>query len=142
MTLSAGGSTQTTLLSHGYHVLEWSPGRLPPRVYQPEVSARDLAGNVTKAALPQVEVAWDTQPPQLTAVRDGVWVHWGAEDPGTPWLKLRVALRRGSVLRLLYLGKRPLGGLVRLRLPPGSWEIRLIAVNSAGKKASVALGSV
>ncbi|MGZ4461444.1 MAG: D-glucuronyl C5-epimerase family protein [Gaiellaceae bacterium] len=141
VTLSGGGSKLTTVLSHGYHVLDWTPGRLAPGTYQPQLTARDLAGNSTTVALPQVEVAWDTQPPALSAVRDGVWVHWSADDPGTPWLKLRVALRHGSTLKLLYLGKRPLGGLVRLKLPAGHWDIRLIAVNSAGKKASVALGT-
>jgi hypothetical protein len=141
VTLSAGGERRTFVLSHGYHVLDWSPGRLPPRTYQPQLTARDLAGNVTTVPTPPVEVAWDTQPPQLTAVRDGAWIHWSADDPGTPWLRLRVALRQAPRLKLLALGKRPLNGLARLELPPGHWQIALIAINSAGKRASVALGN-
>jgi hypothetical protein len=141
VTLSAGGDKLTAVLAHGYHVLTWSPGPLPPGIYHPQLSARDLAGNVTTVPTPAVEIAWDTTPPQLTAIRDGAWVRWSAEDPGTPWLRVRVALRRGSTLRLIALGKRPLTGLARVELPPGHWQVTLIGINSAGKRASVQLGT-
>jgi hypothetical protein len=140
VTISAGGRATSAWLSHGSHMLGWSPGSLRPGTYEATLSAVDLAGNRGSVDLPPIAVAWDTTAPDVTASASGRRLTWRATDPGTPWLDLRVLLARGSRHATLWLGRRGLSGSTRLRLPRGRWSAALVAANSAGRRTRVPLG--
>jgi hypothetical protein len=142
VSVSAGGRTSSAWLSHGSHALTWSPGSLRPGSYQPTLRAVDLVGNSASVELPAITVAWDTTPPDVSASAYGRRMAWKANDPGTPWLDLRVLLASGSQHKTLRLGRRPLSGSTALRLPPGRWSAALVAANSAGKRRRVPLGAL
>src|SRR5918911_540 len=91
---------------------------------------------------PPTAVAWDTTPPAVSASVAGRRLRWSGNDPGTPWLDLRVLLAAGSKHVTLWLGRRPLAGSLTLRLPPGRWSAALVAANSAGKRTRVPLGVI
>jgi hypothetical protein len=140
VSVTAGGRTTSAWLSHGSHVLYWAAGSLPPGTYEATLRARDLAGNAATVALPPIGVAWDTKSPALSASVAGRRLRWSANDPGTPWLDLRVLLAAGSKHVTLWLGRRGLSGSTTLRLPPGRWSAALVAANSAGRRTRVPLG--
>jgi hypothetical protein len=141
VTVRFGEATTTSLVGHGYHVLRFSPrGRLHPGVYPGTVTATDLAGNVTRADLPELTVDWDTEAPVLDATLSGRVLTWQADDPGTPWLKLTLVLRSSTGTRWVRLGRRPLGGQLTLTPPPGTWDAALVGANSAHKQTRIALG--
>jgi hypothetical protein len=143
VTVTAGGHSTSLTLGRGNHVLTWSPGLLlRPGSYAPRVTAVDLAKNAATVDLPPIEVQWDTKPPAIDASVAGRTLRWQAQDPGTPWLDLRVLLQRGSSHRRLLLGYRGLAGRATLRLPPGSWHGVLLATNTAGKTARTDLGTL
>ena len=142
VTFRVGGRSASYRLVRGRHVLFWRPYRSPPGTYPAELLARDLAGNQTTAPLPPLVVAWDTRPPQVTASVQGSTLTWEGVDEGTPWLDLRVRLKRGSLTRTLALGRRSLSGSAALPVPPGTWTAVLAAANSAGRRASVLLGTL
>ena len=143
VTVTAGGRSTSLTLSRGNHVLTWSPGSsLEPGSYPARVTAVDLAKNAATTDLPPIEIQWDTKPPVIDASAVGRRLQWQAQDPGTPWLDLRVLLQRGSSHRRLLLGHRGLAGRTTLRVPPGAWRGVLVARNSAGKAARVDLGTL
>jgi D-glucuronyl C5-epimerase C-terminus len=142
VTFRVGGRSATFQLARGRHVLIWRPDRRPPGTYAAELRARDLAGNQATVPLPPIVVAWDTRPPQVTAVVQGSMLTWRGADEGTPWLDLRVRLTQGTVKRTLALGRRPLSGSAALRVPSGSWSAVLVATNSAGRRTAVTLGTL
>jgi hypothetical protein len=142
VTLTGGGRATSLSLSHGSHTLTWSPGSVGPGLYPLVLRGVDLAGNVTTIKLAPVTVAWETSPPDLTASAAGRRLTWSADDPGTPWLDLRVLLAGSSKHMTLRLGRRPLAGSLILRLPPGRWAAALVAANSAGKRTRVPLGTI
>ena len=113
---------------------------LRPGSYVPRLSATDLAGNAGSVDLPAVQVEWDTRAPVVDASVTRRTLAWEADDPGTPWLDLRVLLSSGTRRRRVELGRRPLAGRAALRLPPGTWRAVLTATNSARKTARVDLG--
>jgi hypothetical protein len=142
VTLSAGGRTTTATVGRGTHTFVWKPDTLAPGTYAAQLNAVDLAGN--RAAVPLDQpfvVAWDTAAPQVQAQLAGNILTWQANDPGTPWLKLRVVLRaEGAGAQVVELGRQPLSGSLQVTLPPGTWQARLGAQNSAGRWATVELG--
>jgi len=142
VTVTAAGRPASGWYSHGWHTVTWSPGSLRPGSYPATGQAVDLAGNAASIALPPIKVAWDTSPPAVTASATGSRLSWRGTDPGTPWLDLRVLLSGSSLHRTLFLGRRPLGGSLTLRLPPGRWSAALVAANSAGRRTRVPLGTV
>jgi hypothetical protein len=143
VTLGVAGASHTATLGHGPHVIELDLGRrIAPGTYTPTLSATDLAGNETDADLADVTVSWDTEPPTLDASLSGRTLQWSATDPGTPWLRLTLVLRSSGTVRTLALGRRGLAGTLRLVPPAGSWDATLVAGNSAGRRAQVALGSL
>ena len=142
VTLTVGGRSVSYQLGRGRHVLTWSPDRRPPGTYAAELRARDLAGNEARLPLPPLVVAWDTQPPQVTASVQGATLAWQGIDEGTPWLNLRIVLTGGSLTRTVALGRHSLSGSAVLHLPAGIWTAVLVATNSAGRRATVPLGTL
>jgi hypothetical protein len=142
VTLRAGGTRYVFRLGGGWHTFRWYPGRRPPRTYRPTLAAVDLAGNRAATTLRPVVVRRDTKPPDVRASVTGRRLAWRAVDPGTPWLDLRVRLRRGEARKRIVLGRQPLSGAVRLRLPRGRWNATLVAFDSARNYRYVALGTV
>ena len=144
VTLSAAGRTVTATLNRGQQTLTWKPGDLQPGTYTAQLVAVDLAGNKTTVSLPQpFVVAWDTQPPVLTATyADGV-VSWQGTDPGTPKLRLRIDLTGGDgTTQTVDLGFHSVTGTANVTLPPGTWQATLTGTNTAGQSAAVDLGSI
>jgi hypothetical protein len=153
VTLTAAGVSVTASLDRGHQTLVWAPGNgVAPGSYPAQITAVDLAGNRTTLTLPQpLVVAWDVQAPQLQAQFDPVVadpktpsLSWTGTDPGTPWLKLRVVLRSdaGGAPTVIELGRQPLTGSASVPLPPGTWQVRLGAQNSAGLWTTVELGTL
>jgi hypothetical protein len=126
----------------GWHAIRWRPGRRRAGSYTPVVTAVDLAGNRGRASLRPITIAVDRAPPQVTASVSGRRLAWRIVDPGTPWVRMSVVLARDGERERLLLGRRPLAGAVRLRVPPGVWEGVLFAADSSGNRARVALGPV
>jgi hypothetical protein len=144
VTLSAGGKATVATLKRGTNRLVWDPGALPPGTYRAQLTAVDLAGNRTSVTLSQpFVVAYDDAPAEVQAqLVDGL-LSWQATDPGTPWLKLRLVLRAdGQPTTVIELGLQQLEGSLPVTLPPGTWDVRLGAQNSAGLWAVVPFGTV
>jgi hypothetical protein len=142
VTLKLAGRSSTVQLGHGPHTLVWAPGPgRAPGLYHPLVRATDQNGHRVSVSLAPVLVRYDLAPPPLEAqVTAPGTVSWSSTDEGTPWLALAVHLDAGTEHRVLNLGRRGRSGSVVLRLPPGRWQARLVAVNSAGKLGRVSLG--
>lgn len=143
VTLHAGGAPVVAVFPHGYHELVWAPGPdLRRGSYAASITAAGLAGGRAEVVLAPLVVKRENGPPHVEAFLDGRVLTWRARDAGTPWLALRVRLRAGPATAVLRLGKRPLKGWLRLRVPPGRWGASLLASNSAGWTAEVRLGEL
>ena len=143
VTLHAGGEATTFSFGHGWSTIAWAPGPRAPGIYRPYLTAVDPAGNGARLVLRQAELRTDSAPPEIDAAIGGRrTLVWKAVDEGTPYLELTIRLVSGTKRKALDLGRRELHGLVTLRLPPGSWQGTLIAENTAGKRASVDLGTL
>ena len=126
----------------GAGVLRWVPGSdAAPGEHSAALLARAANGLAATLALPPLEVRHDLRAPVVTVRVSGRWVAWKADDEGTPWLKLRLVLRQGPRIVTANLGRRPTSGAIALPVPPGSWQVELIATNSAGKGRRVPLGA-
>jgi hypothetical protein len=128
------------VVSRGWHVLAWSPGRIDPGSYTPKLDAVDLAGNASETELPPVAVRVDTQAPTVSASLVGRRLYWRGSDDASPWLALRVVLRRTGAARTLSLGAERFRGSALLRAPLGAWAATLYASDSSGNTTRVALG--
>ena len=138
-----GGAVRSVgLSSQGWHAFIWRPGRKRPGVYRPVVVAVDLAGNRGSASLDPVTIEVDREPPALTAKLSGRILTWRARDPTSPWLRLTVVFERAGARRVSALGRRPLSGSARLRIPRGSWSAALVAADTSGNRVRVPLGAV
>jgi D-glucuronyl C5-epimerase-like protein len=142
VTLRLGGEPRTLWLSHGWHTLYWNPGRRKQGVYTGALTAVDLAGNVGRQTLDPIEIKVDREPPQMTATVTRTRLAWEAKDPGTPWIRLTLHLRRGATHKALFLRVRPLSGKARIEVPRGSWRVTLVAADSSGNRAWVRLGEL
>jgi len=142
VTLRIGGEPRTLWLSHGWHTLYWNPGRRKPGMYTGALTAVDLAGNVGRRTLDPIEIKVDREPPEITATVTRKRVTWEAKDPGTPWIRLTLHLRRGARHEALSLGVRSLTGKARIDVPRGAWRATLVAVDSSGNRARVQLGEL
>jgi hypothetical protein len=110
-----------------------------------QVSAKSYAGNRKTYKLAPITVRWDTLPPPITPALTGTTLSWQADDPGTPWLALAVDLIDPSAVnpsQTLDLGRQPTSGTTTLPVPPGTWQARLRATNSAGQTTTVELGTI
>jgi hypothetical protein len=149
LTVSVGGTILTyRRVPPGAQVLTWKGGAaLAPGTYPVTVRAVDFGGNHASYALAPLTVMWDTSPPQVTPSVDATTnvLAWQGNDPGTPWLALRLELSDPSGAQppqTLDLGQQPVSGSLQLALPPGTWNAVLDATNSAGLTTQVPLGTL
>jgi hypothetical protein len=130
------------VVSRGWHAILWSPGRIQPGQYTPNLHAVDVAGNASDTDLPAVEVRRDTQAPKVSAALAASRLYWRGSDDASPWLALEVVLRRSGAVRTLALGREAFRGSALLSVPRGRWSATLYAADSTGNVTSVALGSL
>jgi hypothetical protein len=130
------------VVSRGWHSILWSPGRIQPGQYTPNLHAVDVAGNVSDTDLQPVEVRRDTQAPKVSAALAGRRLYWRGSDDASPWLALKVVIRRPGAVRTLWLGKETFRGSALLTVPRGRWSATLYAADSSGNTTPVALGSL
>ena len=143
VTLRIAGEARAQWFPAGDARLSWSPGTRPPGEYTVLLSAVDRAGNRSERKLPPVRVERDNEPPQLeTVALDGEALSWQARDPQSPWVELRLVLRRGAEAREVELGRRTHSGSVAVDLPPKSWHATLVAADSAGNRAAAVVGTL
>jgi len=129
-------------VSRGWHSIFWSPGRIQPGTYTPDLHAVDVAGNASDTDLPPVEVRRDTQAPKVSASLAARRLYWRGSDDASPWLALKVVLRRPGAVRTLSLGRETFRGSALLAAPSGRWSATLYAADSSGNTTPVALGSL
>ncbi len=130
------------VVSRGWHTFAWSPGRIQPGTYTPNLHAVDVAGNASDTDLPPVEVRRDTQAPKVSASLASRRLYWRGSDDASPWLALKVVIRRSGAVRTLWLSKKPFRGSALLSAPAGVWTATLFAADSSGNTTQVALGSL
>jgi hypothetical protein len=140
--LQIEGAGKPTIVSRGWHSILWSPGRIGPGVYTPNLHAVDVVGNASDTDLAPVEVRRDTQAPKLSAALAGRRLYWSGSDDASPWLALRVVIRRTGAVRTLWLGRQTFRGSALLAAPPGLWSAALFGADSSGNTTQVALGSL
>jgi D-glucuronyl C5-epimerase C-terminus len=128
------------VVSRGWHAILWSPGRIDPGPYTPSLHAVDLAGNASDTDLPPVEIRRDTQAPKVNASLARRRLYWRGSDDASPWLALRVVVRRPGAVRTLWLGRETFRGSALLPAPRGVWAATLFAADSSGNTTKVALG--
>jgi hypothetical protein len=145
VSLSVAGAVTTYRLGRGTHTITWTPpAGLAPGSYPAQMSATNRAGRRSTVKLPPLVVAWDTTPPPVTAQLQGSTLSWTGNDPGTPWLALKIDLVDPSGVnppQTLDLGRQAPNGSAQVTIPPGTWQATLEATNSAGLTAPVALGT-
>ena len=146
VTMAVAGKVLTwSRLPRGTNTLVWKPGPdVQPGTYNVTVKAVDFGGNKTVVHLAPVTVAWDVSPPPLQAQVDTATntLTWQADEPGTPWLQLKLELTDptgAQAQQILDLGQQPTSGTLQLAVPPGTWYAALDATNSAGQTAKVFL---
>jgi hypothetical protein len=130
------------VVSSGWHSVVWSPGRIAPGVYTPNLRAVDVVGNASDTELPPVEVRRDSQAPKVSAALAGRRLYWRGSDDASPWLALRVTIRRPGAARTLWLGRVGFRGSALLVAPAGGWRATLFVADSSGNTTQVALGSL
>ncbi len=139
--LTVGTQRVIATVGRGTHTFFLDPGPLSPDQYPARLAATDLAGNFAVVQLLPVTVGWDLRPPNVYATLSGTTLSWLSDDMGTPWLRLRVVLRRSGEERVRELGRRPRNGSFVLPPLEGTWDATLRATNSAGYTATVPLGA-
>jgi hypothetical protein len=106
------------------------------------VQATDFTGRRATFALAPVTVAWDDVAPTVTANVVGVTLSWTADDPGTPWLALKLDLSDPAGVQppqQVDLGQQATSGTLQLTIPAGTWNAALEATNSAALTTTVQL---
>jgi hypothetical protein len=146
VSLAVAGKVSTYRLGAGPHTLTWTPpAGLAAGTYPVKVSAVTYAGNRATFTLAPIVVRLDTLPPPITPTLTGTTLTWQADDPGSPWLALAVALADPAAVNpplTLDLGQQPLSGTTTLAVPPGTWQATLRATNSAGLTTTLPLGTI
>jgi len=84
----------------------------------------------------------DTQAPKVSASLAARRLYWRGSDDASPWLALKVVLRRPGAVRTLSLGRETFRGSALLAAPSGRWSATLYAADSSGNTTHVALGSL
>jgi hypothetical protein len=146
VTLAIGGNVTTYRLERGAQTITWTPpDGMQPGIYPVSLAAKNYAGRSKTFKLAPIEIRWDTSPPPTDAHLDGSTLVWAANDPGTPWLALRVDLTDPGAVnppQSIDLAHQPTSGSVPLTVPPGTWNATLSATNSAGLATTVSLGTL
>jgi hypothetical protein len=140
--LQIENAAKPVVVSRGWHSLLWSPGNVEPAQYTPNLRAVDVVGNASDTDLPPVQVLRDTQAPAVAASLAGRRLYWRAKDHASPWLQLRVVIRRAGAVRTLSLGRERFRGSALLRIRGAAWSATLLASDSSGNTTQVALGPV
>jgi len=144
VTLAVAGKVLTwSKLARGDHTITWKPGPdVQPGTYTVSVQATDFTGRRATFALAPVTVAWDDVAPTVTANVVGVTLSWTADDPGTPWLALKLDLSDPAGVQppqQVDLGQQATSGTLQLTIPAGTWNAALEATNSAALTTTVQL---
>ena len=144
VTLAVAGKVLTwSKLARGDHAITWKPGPdVQPGTYTVSVQATDFTGRRATFALAPVTVAWDDVAPTVTANVVGVTLSWTADDPGTPWLALKLDLSDPAGVQppqQVDLGQQATSGTLQLTIPAGTWNAALEATNSAALTTTVQL---
>jgi hypothetical protein len=126
------------VVSRGWHTIYWAPGRIDAGTYTPDLHTVDVAGNASDTQLPSVDVLRDTQAPTVSASVGRRRLYWRGRDNASPWLTLRVVLRRPGQVRNLVFRAMPFNGSVRLAIGRG-WRVGLVASDSSGNSTTVAV---
>ena len=142
VTVTAAGAKVSLWLLGGWHRLPVRPKPLQPGDYPVSARAVDLAGNVTTEELAPLQLRRDTQPPVVSARLSGLTLVWRASDNVSSSLELRLRIFGSGAAMTLDLGRRPLRGSLRLRVPSGSWRATLYAADTSGNTRRVPLGSL
>lgn len=143
VTLRVAGEARSMWKPAGAHELWWAPGPRPPGEYDVRVSVVDKAGNRTDARLAPITIIRDNDAPAVDEVAlEAGTLRWSARDAGTPWLDVRVVLRRGADVREQELGRVEHVGAAPLELPAEAWHATLVARDSAGNRTRVPLGTI
>jgi D-glucuronyl C5-epimerase C-terminus len=130
------------VVSRGWHSLFWSPGRIAAGTYTPVLRAVDVVGNASDIELTPVDVRRDTQAPKVGAALAGRKLYWRGSDDASPWLSLRVVIRRPGRVRTVALGRQSFRGSASLAVPAGTWTATLFAADSSGNTTRFELGFV
>jgi hypothetical protein len=145
VTLAVAGKVTTFRLTRGEHTLTWTPPEgLAAGTYPVQIAATNRAGRKRTVKLPPLVVAWDGAP-AVTAQLQGGTLAWQGNDPGTPWLALRIDLVDPNGVnppQSVDLGRQAVTGSAVVTIPPGTWQATLSATNSAALATSVDLGIV
>jgi hypothetical protein len=104
--------------------------------------AVDRVGNTSERTLRPVTVRRDHEPPAIAASLRGGTLTWRARDAGTPWVTLRLVLRRGGAVTQHRLVHAALAGRRTLELDDRLRHATLVASDSAGNRTVVPLGHV
>jgi hypothetical protein len=146
LSLSVAGQVTTYRLGRGTHTITWTPpAGLAPGSYPAQLQATNRAGRSSTVKLGPFVVAWDTTPPQVAAQLQGSTLTWTGNDPGTPWLALKIDLVDPNGVnppQTLDLGQQAPSGTAQVTIPPGTWHATLEATNSAGLSTPFDLGVV
>jgi hypothetical protein len=146
VTLAIGGKITTYRLQRGAQTLTWTPPEgMAPGTYPVSVAAKNYAGRSKTFKLAPLEIRAVTAPSPIDAHVEGSTLVWAANDPGTPWIALRVDLTDPTGLNpptAIDLGQQPLSGSAALTVPPGTWNATLAATNSAALTSTVPLGTL
>ena len=146
VTLAVGGRVSTYKLGAGTRTINWiPPAGLAPGTYPVQLAATSYAGKKATYSLGPITVRADTTPPPVTAGLSGTTLTWQADDPGTPWLALRVDLVDPSGVnppQTVDLGQQPTSGSLALTLSAGTWQATLQATNSAALTTAYPLGTL
>jgi hypothetical protein len=140
VTLVVAGERRTVSVPRGAGTITWAPRFLRPGTYPARLVAKDVAGNTAQVAVAPIQLRYDGDPPTLSARLVGRRVVWRIADRGTPWVRLALVFERPGRTRMIQLGRRPLAGSLRIRLPRGAWQVRLFATDSSGNRSTALLG--
>jgi D-glucuronyl C5-epimerase-like protein len=142
VTLLVGGERRTILATRAGGRIAWDPGFRAVGTYPARLMATDVAGNTATIPLTPFEIRYDADPPHLSATLVASRLVWQTSDRSSPWLRLQLVMDGPGGSRAIPLGRRPLTGSIRLRLPRGTWLIRLFVTDSSGNRTTLMLGHV
>jgi hypothetical protein len=143
VTLSVAGERIVRRFEAGDRSIWWRPGRRRSGTYDVRIHAVDRVGNASRRRLPPVRLERDTEPPRLAAALSGPKLSWRARDAGTPWLSMRVVLRRGGAVIEHRLPRANLRGTRPVPLDTTTrWHVTVVAADSSGNWSRVVLGQV
>jgi hypothetical protein len=137
--LQVEGAAKPIVVARGWHTISWSPGRIEPGVYTPNLHAVDVVGNASDLDLSPVEVRRDTQAPRVSASVAGRRLYWRGRDDASPWLRLWVVLRRSDGVRTVSLGRVAFRGSAVLPMLTRGSRATLFAADSSGNTSRVPL---